>query len=442
MNDAETKKSEADLNAREALVEQQTVLAEVLRAKLEADRKFLDQKLAAWAKLVDMSTHFNELCLSVRRFALATLATVLAASGVAYRFAGHITFADPTIAGSLLPGVFFLFLVPFALFVVVRGQPSAETIGVAKDTEAPKADETAENSVVLRLWNFLGRFKVKLSLDRRVVIFGVLLLVMGVGSNALFPGPLFTLHIAALFIGIAAVVWILCFLVDRFWYHELLRGVTHESRSLEASLSEVGNLSVTTKIRMYSHASLNIPAGAKLSVFYLLIYVILIGTLAVLLRAGQSKATTPGVDSGRQVGPIELYRLDQLPPFPQGSATLTNEIRAALCASRAALTAMRINSVIVVGHHDQTELKPEAKKAFSSNAGLAHSRANAVDLALRDSTLCASAPVESVVPLDSAPLNVGISVSRNDLEVDRRVEIFGLRVIRTNPSEQDGIPIR
>ena len=131
MTDEELKVAQEVLATRETTVatrELKAHAAEVAsqRAALEFGQKLLDQKLFAWQKLIDMATHFNELCLNVRRFALATLATLLAASGIAYRFAGHISFEHPDIAGMVLPWSFLPFLVPLALVAVVRGHPSTD----------------------------------------------------------------------------------------------------------------------------------------------------------------------------------------------------------------------------------------------------------------------------------------------------------------------------
>jgi hypothetical protein len=406
INRTQLREREAAITAREVEIaarETKTTDAE-LKAKadaLDVARKLLDQKLSAWQKLVDMATHFNELCLTVRRFALATLATLLAAAGVAYRFAGHISFTDPDFAIWILRGAVLLLLIPVALAIVVRGRPSVTPSGARQS-----------------------------SFTTRLVVFSLLILGSALATWTLFSQPIQSVHIASLFIGVAAVTWVLCYLMDRFWYHELLRGVLAECASLEGKLGDVGGLAVTTQIKTYSHASLNLSAGAKLTVFYVTIYVILTSTLVAMLLAAPNSVATPR-EQQMSISAFEVYPLAPIPAFPQGSSELSDPARVAVCAARAALLAMRVSSAFVVGAHDRTELRSELRQSTTSNAALARARAEKVALALRGSVSCDAPPISNAIALDSPPLSVGSRGSAKDLANDRVTLVYALRIATT-----------
>ena len=80
------------------------------------------------------------------------------------------------------------------------------------------------------------------------------------------------LHIAAIFVTISIVVWLAFFSMDRYWYHELLRGSVRHGRSIEETLADqVPGISLAASIREASHASLNKNAASKLNWFYMVI---------------------------------------------------------------------------------------------------------------------------------------------------------------------------
>lgn len=443
-NRTQIREREAAITAREAAIAARETKATDAELEAKADaldvaRKLLDQKLSAWQKLVDMATHFNELCLTVRRFALATLATLLAAAGVAYRFAGHISLDDPDLAIWIVRGAVLLLLTPVALAFVVRGRPSVPADGTRQSFF--KRRLVALSRFIPALTRFIPASAPAQpsvpadgtrpsSFKRRLFAFTLLILCSALATWKLFSQPIQAVHIASLFIGVAAVTWVLCYLMDRFWYHELLRGVLAECASLERTLGDIGGLAVTTQIRTYSHASLNLSAGAKLTVFYVTIYVILTSTLVAMLLAAPNSVATPR-EQQMSISAFEVYQLAPIPAFPQGSSELTEPARVAVCAARAALVAMRVSSAFVVGAHDRTELRSELRQSITSNAALARARAEQVALALRGSVSCDAPPIANAIALDSPPLNVGSRGSAKDLANDRVALVFALRIATT-----------
>ncbi len=94
----------------------------------------------------------------------------------------------------------------------------------------------------------------------------------------------FRIHTSCLFLIISIVVWLSIYLMDRYWYHELLRGSVHHGRRIEESLKEyIPNISLASSIREASHSSLNVNAAKKLNFFYLGIAFVQILTLLILL---------------------------------------------------------------------------------------------------------------------------------------------------------------
>ena len=119
-----------------------------------------------------------------------------------------------------------------------------------------------------------------------ISILGVLL-----GSSAIayrYAGFLeigcFKFHTSAVFIGISIIVWFSFYFIDRFWYHELLRGSVHHGRAMEEDLKKhIPTISLTNSIRDASHSSLKMNAATKLNIFYLSIALVqVIGLIIVL----------------------------------------------------------------------------------------------------------------------------------------------------------------
>ncbi len=84
-----------------------------------------------------------------------------------------------------------------------------------------------------------------------------------IGSNIM--------SVAFLFIAIAILVWGSFYLMDRFWYHQLLRSTVSYAESLEVSAKNTDtpfNLDVSKRIREENHKSLNLTGAAKINWFY------------------------------------------------------------------------------------------------------------------------------------------------------------------------------
>src|SRR3954469_15618031 len=63
---------------------------------------------------------------------------------------------------------------------------------------------------------------------------------------------------ATIFIAISIIVWLAFYLMDRYWYHELLKGAVHHAQEIETSLGNaLPEIKLSHSIRTQSHASLN-----------------------------------------------------------------------------------------------------------------------------------------------------------------------------------------
>lgn len=132
----------------------------------------------------------------------------------------------------------------------------------------------------------------------RIRSFAISILGVFLGSAAIaykFAGHLevadYMLPAAAVFLGVSLIVWTSFYLMDRFWYHELLKGAVNHGRELEDLLSEqLPGIGLAHAIRRQSHSALNMNAAKKLTVFYGMIFLVQFIGLLVLIF-GATKAT-------------------------------------------------------------------------------------------------------------------------------------------------------
>jgi hypothetical protein len=106
-----------------------------------------------------------------------------------------------------------------------------------------------------------------------ITVMGVL---MGAGALAFrFGGQVqlfgISQSVAAVFIAIAFFVWGSFYLMDRYWYHELLRASVTYAETLDQPAKACGlnvKLNLSEKIREANRSSLNMSGGAKINLFY------------------------------------------------------------------------------------------------------------------------------------------------------------------------------
>ncbi len=92
--------------------------------------------------------------------------------------------------------------------------------------------------------------------------------------------------VAAIFVSISIIIWLAFYFMDRFWYHELLRGAVNHGGLLEKHLERVvSDISLTKSIRAASRASLKRNAASKLMWFYFIVLVIQFVALFIVVYA-------------------------------------------------------------------------------------------------------------------------------------------------------------
>lgn len=130
----------------------------------------------------------------------------------------------------------------------------------------------------------------KLCMDLRrtgINIIGVLLAAGALafrfgGEVMVFDKPV---SVAFVFIGIALLAWVSFYLIDRFWYHQLLRSSVDYATGLSVNAAALGlgfPLDVSSKIRDENHKSLGLSGAAKVNWFYGLIGVVLFAAELIL----------------------------------------------------------------------------------------------------------------------------------------------------------------
>jgi len=127
----------------------------------------------------------------------------------------------------------------------------------------------------------------------RIRSFAVSILGVLLGSAAVahrFAGHIelfsYKFPTATLFIGISIVVWSAFYVMDRYWYHELLKGAVHHGLKIEENLSsDISEINLANSIREQSHSSLHMNAAKKLHLFYLaILFVQLIAFFALMFN--------------------------------------------------------------------------------------------------------------------------------------------------------------
>jgi hypothetical protein len=111
---------------------------------------------------------------------------------------------------------------------------------------------------------------------RRTAI-GTLGALLAAGALAFRFGGLITVQdrpisVALVFVAVALLVWLSFYLMDRFWYHKLLRASVQYAEKLSEPASKAGltvPLDMSKEIRNANHKALSMSGKAKINLFYL-----------------------------------------------------------------------------------------------------------------------------------------------------------------------------
>jgi TRAP-type C4-dicarboxylate transport system permease small subunit len=92
--------------------------------------------------------------------------------------------------------------------------------------------------------------------------------------------------VAAVFIAIALFVWGSFYMMDRFWYHELLRASVKYAETLGNPAVACGlnvKLDLSAQIREANQSSLRMSGGAKINLFYAIVGIGLFSAFLLLV---------------------------------------------------------------------------------------------------------------------------------------------------------------
>ena len=150
-------------------------------------------------------------------------------------------------------------------------------------TPAPSADpklvDSGRTEALLTVWSKVIDLQMhfnELCMNLRKTAIGTLGALLAAGALAFRFGGLVHLHdrnvsVALVFLVVALVVWMAFYIMDRFWYHELLRATVKYAEDLRepAIALDLGfELNMTARIREASHNTLRMTGKAKISLFY------------------------------------------------------------------------------------------------------------------------------------------------------------------------------
>ena len=142
-----------------------------------------------------------------------------------------------------------------------------------------QASETVNPEYLIKVWEKVVDLQMhfnEMCMNLRRTAISLLGIMLGAGALSFRFGGLIEIcnnqtSVAFIFIAIAFLVWISFYLMDRFWYHQLLRSTVSYAESLQSEAQKAGlpfQLDLSTKIREENHNSLSMSGGKKIDFFY------------------------------------------------------------------------------------------------------------------------------------------------------------------------------
>ena len=145
------------------------------------------------------------------------------------------------------------------------------------------SEEKGNDELQLKVWEKTVDVQMHfndLCLKVRSLAVSILGVLLGASAISYRFGGIVTLydlefHIAAVFIALSMMIWAAFYSMDRYWYHELLKGAVRHGREVEEALSKSSLIiSLSESIRDASHNSLNKNAASKLNWFYMTVLLV------------------------------------------------------------------------------------------------------------------------------------------------------------------------
>lgn len=142
--------------------------------------------------------------------------------------------------------------------------------------------QSGDPSLVLTVWAKVIDLQMhfnEMCMNLRRTAIGTLGALLAAGALSFRFGGLIQIYdknvsVALVFVVVALLVWLSFYIMDRFWYHELLRATVTYADELNAPAKQAGllvPLDMSKKIRQANHTALGMSGGAKINLFYLLV---------------------------------------------------------------------------------------------------------------------------------------------------------------------------
>jgi hypothetical protein len=139
---------------------------------------------------------------------------------------------------------------------------------------------------ILTVWEKVTDLQMhfnEICMNLRRTAIGTLGALLAAGALAFRFGGLIivqdrTISVALVFVIVALLVWISFYLMDRFWYHELLRASVQYAEKLSEAAKDAGltvELDMSKQIRDANHKALKMSGKAKINLFYLMVAIAL-----------------------------------------------------------------------------------------------------------------------------------------------------------------------
>lgn len=173
---------------------------------------------------------------------------------------------------------------------------------ISNDIMTAELKQRADSEPLLTVWSKAIDLQMhfnEMCMNLRRTAIGTLGALLAAGALAFRFGGLVHVYdrnisIALVFIVVALVVWLAFYVMDRFWYHELLRASVKYADDLAAPAAALPlgfPLDMSARIRIANHSSLRMTGKAKINLFYLVVAVALLAACVALYTGVVQVAT-------------------------------------------------------------------------------------------------------------------------------------------------------
>lgn len=212
--------------------------------------------IESWKQAIDVQKHFNDICLKIRNTAITTLGTGLAATGL-------LVDNDYSMLVPTRPLLFSVVML-FATYIVLGSAEKGFFNTLAKSIANMVVKQVPVLSSI--------RFRFLVFIDLILVAFVVWNTTGSIVRDYRFE-PQYQLNMGGVCLFALALVLFIFYVLDRNWYHQLLKGAVRSSIEIEKRLEKAGVSSFTLGRYIKKESDINLGnitlnAGRKLEFVY------------------------------------------------------------------------------------------------------------------------------------------------------------------------------